>query len=129
MTTTIPKNARPPLDRKHTASSEKKRSDELEQGVSITNHGVTYEARLGDVTPQIARELRRATGMGFYQLMEALAESPDIDIVSAVVWAARRIKGELVDIDDVNIGYHDMLADGFKVDVAATNEDTDNPEA
>jgi hypothetical protein len=128
MTTTIPAGARPPLDRKHTVGSEKKRESELDTGVSVTMSGVKYVARLGEVTPIIARQLRRETGMGFYQLMEEMAESPDIDIVSAVVWVARRIKGEDIELDDVVVGYTQMLADGFKVEVAG-QEESEGPEA
>lgn len=125
--TTAP--ARPSLARKHTTSSEKKRDEALDAGVRLTIEGVVYEARVGDVTPAIARELRQAIGMGFMGLMNTVAEDPDIDVVSAFVWVARRIKGEFVAFEDVEVSYKQMLSEGFDVDVAGAEEvDTDDPQ-
>lgn len=130
--TTTPIN-RPTLQRKHTTSSEKKRDAALNTGVKLTIEGVDYEVRVGDVTPPIARELRKHADMGFMSLMQAVGEDPDIDVISAFVWVARRLRGELIDFDDVVIDYAAILSDGFDVELAgaATEEEADasNPEA
>ena len=128
--TTIPATARPPLDRKHTRVSEKKRDDALDQGLRLSIDGTVYEARVGDVTPAIARELRRETGMGFMRLLEVTAEDPDIDVISTFVWVSRLIAGESISIDEVSVGYASILADDFEVALpGAENLDGDNPES
>ena len=50
---------RPSAARKHTRTTKAKADDALDQGYRIIIDGVAHEARLGDVTPEIARELRR----------------------------------------------------------------------
>ena len=127
MTTTIPEGARPPLDRKVTRKSEEKRDEALDQGLKLTIDGEVYEARVGDVTPDIARELRSYTGKGFMNLIQTTAEDPDIDVISAFVWVARRIRGESVAFEDVSISYSQMLSDGFDVALPGA-EDADSPE-
>lgn len=125
--TTAP--ARPALNRKHTRATEAKRDEALDTGVRLTIDGEVFEARVGDVTSVIARELRCNINMGFLALIGAVAEDPDIDLVSAVVWVARRIRGEHVDFDDVSISYAQILADGFDVAEAGAEEADDDPPA
>lgn len=125
--TTSPK--RPPLARKHTSGTDAKRDEALDTGVRLTIDGEVFEARVGDVTSVIARELRQASGMSFMKLINTVGEDPDIDVVSAFVWVARRIKGEQVAFDDVSVSYSQMLSDGFDVAVAGAEEVDENPEA
>lgn len=121
---------RPSLARKVTPKSEAKRTEALDEGIRMTVEGETYEVRLGDITPQVARELRRATGGSFNALREELGSDPDIDSISAFVWLARRIRGEILSLDDVAIGYAVILGDGFDVETTDGPEEVgDSPEA
>lgn len=125
MTTTT----RPTTARKHTRTTEKNRDAALESGIKITLDGEVYEVRLGDVTSNLTRELRRGTGMSFNQLIHEITTDPDADSIAGFVWLARRIAGERVEIDDVVVTYTQLLADGFEVDVAGKREAADDPEA
>lgn len=122
---------RPSTARKVTRKTEEKRKSGLNDGLRIIlTNGESYEARYGDVSPQIARELRRNIGTGFQGLMNSLATDPDVDLLSAFVWVARRCRGEVVAFDSVWITYEDLDADGF--DIKRTQDDPegeDDPEA
>lgn len=120
---------RPNLARKVTPGSEKNRANALEQGVRITVDGEAYEIRMGDVTPGLARELRRNVGKSFNALMDEMGRDPDIDSISEFVWLARRLKGEQVALDDVEVSYQQMLADGFEIDTAGREVVDEGPEA
>jgi hypothetical protein len=123
--------SRPSAARKHTRTTEKKATDELEKGIRITLDGEAYEVRLADVTSTLARELRRATGMSFTNLMDEIMTAPDADSIAGFVWLARRLAGEKVDVDDVVITYAQLLSDGFDVDVPERRAEkaTGDPEA
>ena len=118
---------RPSLQRKHTRTTKAKTDDTLNTGISITIDGVLYEARLGDVTPGIARELRRTIGTGFMGLLERAATEPDIDLLAAVVWVASHIKGDLITFEqaDARVSYAAMADDGFEISVAGDGEEPD----
>ena len=120
---------RPTLDRKHTRKTDSKRDDALDAGVRMTVDGTPHTVRMGDVTPALARELRRETGMGFTRFMDTIATEPDVDLVATFVWLARRINGEHVDLDDVGVTYHSLLDEGFDVELAESSEVDDSPEA
>jgi hypothetical protein len=121
---------RPNLNRKVTPKSEANRQAELDQGVRLTVDGETYEVRIGDVTANIGRELRRQTGHGFTWLMDAITREPDVDLIADFVWLARRIRGEHVDIEDVAFDYGTLLSDDFEVSLpGADQEDDGDPEA
>jgi len=121
---------RPSMARKHTRTTKQAQRDQLNVGYRMTIDGEVYEARLGEVTPEIARELRRHIGVGFMGLLEQMARDADIDLVSAAVWVARRIRGERVAFEDVSVSYADMLADDFDIGEASSGEDAaDDPEA
>lgn len=119
-----PKPRRPSLAAKSSKRSEADRKAALEQGMRVTLDGQTYEVRMGDVTPQIARELRAQVGFGFIQLIEQMDTVPDVDLVAAFVWVARRVRGERVALDEVEMDYGDLFdADPEILDA------TDEPEA
>lgn len=121
---------RPALARKHTTTTETNREKALAQGYRLTIEGETYQAQLGDVTPAIARELRRATGKGFLGLLREMSTDPDVDLISAAVWVARRTAGEMVAFEEVEVGYHALLGDDFDVAVAESPEaEAPDPEA
>lgn len=120
-------NTRPSLAAKSSKKSEADRKAALDQGLRLTIDGESYEVRIGDVTPQLARELRQATGMGFMQLVGAITgPGADIDLISAFVWVARRIRGEFLEVDDVEVTYAQMLSDGFEVDVAGEEQEPED---
>lgn len=120
---------RPSTARKVTPRSEKTRKDALDQGLRITMDGQSFDVRLGDVTPAMARELRNNTGMGPLQLINATSISPDVDLLSAFVWLARRQRGEFVSFDAVEVSYKQMLSDGFDVSLPEAEDAESGPEA
>lgn len=120
---------RPSAARKVTRSSEENRQDALEQGVRITLDGESYEVRLADVTPNLTRELRRQAGMSFNQLMREVVTDPDLDSLAGFVWMARRIAGEVVEIDDVIVTYAQILDEGFEVATPGKRAEDSDPEA
>lgn len=120
---------RPTAARKVTKKTEESRREALDQGVRITLDGESYTLRIGDVTPAMARELRRETGHSFMALVNLLGDDPDIDVIAEAVWVARRMAGDEVALDDVMLDYNN-LGDGFDIDVAKPLEVVDDgPEA
>lgn len=113
---------RPSLARTHTRKSEGKRNEALDDGVRITIDGDVFEVRVGDVTPALAAELRRHSGMSFMRLMQSISADPDVDLLTSFEWLARRVRGEQVDFEDVEFTYADMLSDAFDVDKAGPRE-------
>ena len=87
---------RPTLQRQHTRASEKKRNDELDLGLTINVNGQEYTVRQGDLTAMDTSALRREVGLSFRGLLEQFTKDPDIDLVAAFVWLARRVDGELL---------------------------------
>lgn len=121
---------RPSLARKVTPKDKAKTQEALDQGVKFTlPTGETYEVRIGDVTPRLAREVRRETGSSFQHILREAGADSDIDTISTLVWIARRVKGEEVELDDVEVGYDVLLSDGFAVEEAGPEEVTASPEA
>lgn len=120
---------RPSLAAKSSKKSEADRKAALEQGMRVTFDGQTYEVRMGDVTPQIARELRAQVGFGFIQLIEQMETVPDVDLVAALVWVARRIRGERVSLDEIEIDYSDLFDADPQIVNADDEEEATGPEA
>lgn len=108
---------RPSTARKVTRTTEAKRESDLDNGLRISIEGEPYEVRIGDITSTLARELRAKVGFGPMQLIRQCAIDPDVDLLSAFVWLARRIAGELVRFEDVEVTYAQLLSDGFDVSV------------
>src|SRR5687768_12770019 len=118
---------RPTTARKVTRTTEASREDALDQGLRITFEDEVFEVRVGDITSALARELRGHLGFGPMQLIRQCAVDPDVDLLSAFVWLARRIGGEFVRFDDVEVTYAQLLSDGF--DVATPGDAEPDPEA
>lgn len=116
---TTPRVKRAPATKR---SADEKRQA-LEQGLRITLDGRQYEVRFGDVTPAISRELRAATGMGWAQMTGLLMSDPDVDLLQAFVWVARRLKGERLSIDDVEMSYEDVIDIVQRNDIEAVTAD------
>lgn len=122
--------SRPPLNRKHTRTTEANRTSGLDKGVRITLDGVPYEVRAGDLTAVHTRLLRKEAGYGFARLLDLLEEDPDLDVIGTLVWLARTLNGDRVTIDEVlaDIGYEDL--DGMEVEELTEPAPEDNsPEA
>lgn len=118
---------RPTTARKVTRKTEESRESALDHGLRITMEGEDFEVRVGDITPTMARELRSNIGCGPMQLIRQCAIDPDVDLLSAFVWLARRIAGELVRFEDVEVTYAQLLSDGF--DVSTPGKPESDPEA
>ena len=85
--------------------------------------------RFGDVTPDIARQLRQNTGMGFMQII-AIAVSPDVDLLAAFIWVSRLIDGERIPLNKIEVDYNAVFADDFDISDAIDGDDeVTGPEA
>lgn len=89
-----PTPKRPSLARKHTPRTEAKRTAAHEQGIRVTYDGQEYVVRSGDLNAMDARDLRKELGLSFMGLRRGLAEDPDLDLIAALIWLARRVDGE-----------------------------------
>lgn len=96
------KSTRPKVERRDTRKTKASAEADLNRGIEITIAGRAYAVRIGDVSPDLARELRRETGFGFLQLFGSLVGTPDVDTVSAWIWLARRVEGEDVTLAEVD---------------------------
>ena len=80
---------------KHTTKTEKNRESANNEGVRIVVDGVSYAVREADLTSLDISALRREVCLSFVGLMGALqGDQPDIDLLAALVWLARRQDGE-----------------------------------
>lgn len=119
---------RPAIGGKVTRKTEEKRAAELDSGVRFTVGDEVHELRIGDITPRLAREVRRETGSSVMQLLQEVQAAPDVDTIATLIWVAQRIKGVDIALDDVDFDYSVMLSDDFAVGVAEAEVD-DSPEA
>lgn len=85
---------RPSTARKHTRTTEAKRTSKLDQGIRITYDGHVYEVRTGELNALDENALRRETGMTFDTLLSEARDNPGIDIIAMLIWLARRTNGE-----------------------------------
>jgi hypothetical protein len=123
--------SRPTTARKVTRKTEEKRQSGLDEGLRLTIDGAEYVVRAGDLTALDSRELRRQVGFSFTGLLGAFQSAPDIDLIAAVVWLARRIRGEVtLSYDDVagEMGY-DVLDHIEFAEAGAEDVDAADPEA
>lgn len=122
---------RPTTARKVTRKTEAKRDAALDEGLKLTIDGAEYVVRAGDLTALDSRELRKQVGMSFAALLQAFNTDPDIDLIAAVMWLARRIKGEAqLTYDDVagEVGY-DVLDQIEFADAGPEEAEVAGPEA
>lgn len=68
-------------------------SDDYPQ-LSVRVEDDVYTLDLGACTALDASACRRATGMSLQSLLSAAATDPDLDVVAAAIWLARRQDGE-----------------------------------
>lgn len=123
---------RPSTTRKVTRKTKDSRQAALDSGMRIEIDGEGYEVRLGDITPSVARELRREFGMGPQSFLATMGADPDVDLLAGFIWLARRIRGEYVDLETVmeGVGYETLLKDTIEFDLLSGPEELDDsPEA
>ncbi|NUO35888.1 MAG: hypothetical protein HOQ45_02400 [Nocardioidaceae bacterium] len=121
--------ARPSLQRKHTRSTETKRTEALDEGLRITIGEDVYEVRVGDLNALHERALRRQYGSPFADLMEEFETKPGLDSVAAVVWLARFMAGETdLTYEQVAVDVDLEFAEAMALDSADPAEG-DSPEA
>jgi hypothetical protein len=117
---------RPSAARQHTRTSKAAKDAEMDLGLTIKLDGEEYTVRQGEMTSMDTMALRRETGYSFRGLIEAFQRDPDIDLIAALVWLARRLGGErLLSFEEVATGI-DYDADLDLIEVAEPESD---PEA
>lgn len=112
------------LEHKVSRRTREEQDKALSAGLRVALGDETYEVRFGDMTSTLTRELRAATGMSFQRLMWTLERDPDADVIASFVWLAKRVNGDAVDLDDVEVTYADLL-DGFEVHVAGDDDEAE----
>lgn len=75
--------------------------DKADTSITVSIDGVEYVCRPSDVTAKMAGQLRKESGMSVRAVMVAAADDPDLDVIAALVWLARRQTGEKVTWDEV----------------------------
>lgn len=105
---------RPTTARKHTRTTEAKRDEGLDQGISfVDTDGTRLAVRVRDVKGRHDAALVRATGLDFMGLLGALSKRQGLDLLAAVVWFGRlvhdRDAGTYEETLD-EFGYDDVLS-------------------
>jgi hypothetical protein len=88
--------------------------------ITIKVDGAVYTVRPGEVTANLVGQLRRVTGFSLQGLMAAAGEDPDLDVIAALVWMARRQAGE-------NVNY-EKVADSISYESDIESQDEPEPE-
>ena len=113
-------SGRPSIQRKQTRATEAKRKSEQDLGISIRVEGTDYTVRHGDLTSLDTMALRRETGLSFMGLLSAFETQPDIDLIAALVWLARRIEGERM------LTFADVAREiGYDIDIEVLDDPTE----
>jgi hypothetical protein len=101
------------------------------RGMQIEFDGQTYVVRQSDMTGQDARALRQEVGMSFAGLLTQMQADPDIDLIAAFIWLARRIKGDVITYDAIldSIGYESDIDVKLEDKRTAAAVEDDSPEA
>lgn len=69
--------------------------------ITVKVDGEPFTVRPNEVSAKMVGQLRRVTGFSLQTLMAAAGEEPDLDVIAALVWLARRQTGENVNYDKV----------------------------
>lgn len=99
-------------------------------GMQIEVDGRTYVVRESDLTPRDVAALRRETGFaGWIGLTTEAQRGFDLDVLAALVWLARRVKGEVVPFETVldEMSYETDL--NVKVEDKRSKPEDEAPEA
>jgi hypothetical protein len=86
-----------------------------------------YDLPLGEVTSNIAREVRQAAGRSLSKVIAEAETDGDIDTIAVLVFAARRVAGEQVTFAEVesSISY----GSGFGVEMGEGDDSGEVPAA
>lgn len=101
------------------------KTDELT--ITVKVDGDPFTVRPNEVSAKMVGQLRRVTGFSLQSLMAAAGEEPDLDVIAALVWLARRQQGENVSYDKIadSLTYESDIEPGDE----PAPEDPDSPEA
>lgn len=101
-------------------------------GMQIEVDGRTYVVRESDLTPRDVAALRRETGFaGWIGLAAEAQRGFDLDVLAALVWLARRVKGEFVPYETVldEMSYESDLEVKVEDKRTKPKAEDDSPEA
>ena len=95
--------------------------------VIITIDGKKYRYRPGSVTSKIARRVRQHTGSGLINALTAMTETPDIDMLATICYAAAlQTDFDTANLDEID----DSLSYDAEIEIEfPDNDDDDDPEA
>lgn len=111
---------RPSAAPKATSTTDKKRDDEMDRGLSFVDaDGTRLSVRIRDVKGKHDAALVAATGLDFMGLLEALQHRQGLDLLAAVVWFGRLVHGR-------ESGTYTELLDDFDYE-AVLAADLDEP--
>lgn len=75
--------------------------------VKITAGGKSYIFRPSEITPRIARRVRQETGMALMTAISALSDSPDLDVLSVICYAAAlQTDPDSASLDDIDESFN-----------------------
>jgi hypothetical protein len=79
--------------------------------IALRIDGSVHTVHVGELCALDAKDLRRQSGLSLAATLKAAQEDPDLDVVAALVWLARRQRGEDVTFDDVagELGYDAVI--------------------
>jgi hypothetical protein len=108
----------------------RKAKDDDSPGMKIELDGRTYIVRQADIGPKDIRALRSETGFSWAGLGRELQKDPDLDLIGALIWLARRIEGDEVAYDDIleELSYDADMSISVE-DKRKTDPEGDSPEA
>lgn len=91
--------------------------------IVLTVDGERLVVRTGEVSAEDAAAMRRETGMSLQSVLRAATEDPDVDVIAALVWLARRQAGTPQPFGDVarSIRYDTPI----EADETAARDDAD----
>lgn len=97
--------------------------------ITVVVDDVAHVFRPGEMSALDASALRKEAGMSLRSLLSQINDDPDLDVVAAIVWLARRQAGNPASFTEVAeaISYQSTISAGD--DAPAVEEDPDSPEA
>jgi hypothetical protein len=84
-----------------TLNADLKRAEAVGPGIRVTMDGTAYTVHVGEISARLGLALRKQSGMSWNELMAALGDGYDLDLVAIVVWLARVVGGEDIPLDAV----------------------------
>lgn len=89
----------------------------------------TYTLRFNDLSAVDAAACRRETGLSLAGVMQAGMKDPDLDVIAAIAWLARRQAGDDVPFEEVAAEFtYDRDYEQSDDEADAVPQDPDSPE-